>query len=71
MVNQKYYLEVLAKLQERLRKKWPELWKKKSLLLHQDNVPAHDALAVKQFLVFLSADDLQHYFEQMKIRMQR
>jgi tRNA A37 threonylcarbamoyladenosine biosynthesis protein TsaE len=26
-VNQKYYLEVLAKLQEQVRKKRPELWK--------------------------------------------
>jgi hypothetical protein len=40
---------------------------KKTLLLHQDNVPAHDALAVKQVLVFLSADDLQYCFEQWKI----
>jgi hypothetical protein len=49
-VNQKYYLEVLTKLRERMRKKWPELWKKKSWILHQDNAPAHNALAVKQFL---------------------
>jgi hypothetical protein len=31
-------------------KKRPELWKKKSWILHQDNAPAHNALAVKQFL---------------------
>jgi hypothetical protein len=42
-VNQKYYLEVLTKLRERVRKK-------KSWILHQDNAPAHNALAVKQFL---------------------
>jgi hypothetical protein len=29
-VNQKYYLEVLTELRERVRKKRPELWKKKS-----------------------------------------
>jgi hypothetical protein len=29
-------------------KKGPELWKK--WILHQDNAPAHNALAVKQFL---------------------
>jgi hypothetical protein len=28
-VNQKYYLEVLFKLRERVRNKRPELWKKK------------------------------------------
>jgi hypothetical protein len=49
-VNIKYYLEVLTKLRERARKKRPELWKKKSWILHQDNVPVHNALAVKQFL---------------------
>jgi hypothetical protein len=49
-VNQKYYLEVLTKLREQVRKKRPELWKKKSWILHQDNVPAHNTLTVKQFL---------------------
>jgi hypothetical protein len=49
-VNQKYYLEVLTKLRERVRKKRPELWKNTSWILHQDNLPAHNALAVKQFL---------------------
>jgi histone-lysine N-methyltransferase SETMAR len=48
--NPKYYLEVLTKLQERVRKKRLELWKKKSWILHQDNAPAHNTLAVKQFL---------------------
>jgi hypothetical protein len=28
-VNQKYYLEVLTKLRERVRKKMSDLWKKK------------------------------------------
>jgi hypothetical protein len=43
-------LEVLTKLREGVRKKTQELWKKKSWVLHQDNAPAHNALAVKQFL---------------------
>jgi transposase len=33
-----------------VRKKRPELWKKKSWIVLQDNAPAHNALAVKQFL---------------------
>jgi hypothetical protein len=33
-----------------VRKKRPELWKKKSWILHADDAPAHNALAVKQFL---------------------
>jgi hypothetical protein len=48
-ITQKYYLEVLTKLRERVRKKRSYLWKKK-WILHQDNAPAHNALAVKQFL---------------------
>jgi hypothetical protein len=49
-VNQKYNLEVLTKLREWVRKKRPELWKKKSWILREDNAPAHKAVAVKQFL---------------------
>ena len=49
-INQHYYLEVLAQLRERIRKKGPELWKNKSWVLHQDNAPAHSALSVKTFL---------------------
>jgi hypothetical protein len=49
-VNQKYNLEVLTKLRERVRKKRPELWKKKPWILHQVNAPAHNTLAVRQFL---------------------
>jgi hypothetical protein len=45
-------LEVLTELRERLRRKRPELWKKKAWILHQDSVPAHNALAVKQFLAY-------------------
>jgi hypothetical protein len=41
-------------------KKRPELWKKKSLILHQDNVPAHNALAVKQFLADKCIPVLEH-----------
>ncbi len=37
--NQTYYLKVLATLGERVYKKWPELWKNKSWILHQDNAP--------------------------------
>jgi hypothetical protein len=49
-INQKYYLEVLTKLREQVRKKRLHLWKKKSRILHQDNAPAHNAFAMKQFL---------------------
>jgi hypothetical protein len=48
-VNRQYYIEVLTKLRERMRRKRPELWRN-GWILHQDNAPAHKALSVKQFL---------------------
>jgi hypothetical protein len=61
-VNQKYYLEVLTKLRERVRKKRPELWKNKSWILHKDNAPAHNAIAAKQFLTDKCIAMLEHPF---------
>jgi hypothetical protein len=49
-VNEKNYLEVLAELRERVRKKSPKMWKKILWFLHQLNAPAPNALEVKQFL---------------------
>jgi hypothetical protein len=43
-----------------VRKKWLELWKKKSWILHQDNVPAHNALALNQFFADKCIPVLQH-----------
>jgi hypothetical protein len=37
-----------------------ELWKKKSWILHQDNVPAHNTLAVKQILADKCIPVLEH-----------
>ncbi|KAJ8939480.1 hypothetical protein NQ318_022534 [Aromia moschata] len=45
-----YYLEVLAQLRERIRKKRPELWQNKLWVIYQDNAPAHSASSVKTFL---------------------
>nr|CAH7734624.1 unnamed protein product [Callosobruchus chinensis] len=59
-VNQKYYIEVLEKLRERVRKKRPDMWKNNSWILHQDNAPAHNALSVKQFLEKKSIPVLEH-----------
>ncbi|KAJ8957683.1 hypothetical protein NQ318_017575 [Aromia moschata] len=41
---------IFWQLRERVRKKRPELWKNKSWILHQDNVPAHNTLSVKRYL---------------------
>ena len=59
-VNQHYYLEVLAQLREKIRKKRPELWKEKSWVLHEDNAPAHTALSVKTFLAKYNIPVLDH-----------
>jgi hypothetical protein len=60
MINQKYYLEILTKLREQVRKKISDLWKKKSWIMHQDNTPAHTALTMKQFLAGKCIPVLQH-----------
>jgi len=58
-VNQQYCTKVLTKLRECVRKKRPELWRK-GWILQQNNVPAHNALSVKQFLTNKSNTVLEH-----------
>jgi len=59
MVNQQYYIEGLTKLHESVGRKRPELWRN-GWILHQDNVPAHNALSVKQFLANKNITVLEH-----------
>ena len=59
-VNQVYYKEVLTNLREWVRRKRPEMWKNGSLVLHQDNAPAHNALSVKSFLTKHKITVLEH-----------
>jgi len=59
MVNQQYYIEVLTKLCERVRRKRLELWIN-GWILHQDNAPAHNALSMKQFLANKNITVLEH-----------
>jgi len=49
-VNKEYYLEVMRRLRESIRKKRPEVWKENSWILHHDNAPAHTSLLVSSFL---------------------
>jgi histone-lysine N-methyltransferase SETMAR len=58
-VNQQCYLEVLTKLRKRMRRKQPELYIN-GWILHQDNVPAHNALSVKQLLANHNITVLEH-----------
>ena len=49
-VNQQFYLQVLKRLRDSVRKKLPELWSSGDWFLHHDNAPAHTAFSVQQFL---------------------
>jgi len=49
-VNKEYYVEVLKRLRDRVRRARPEMFKEKSWILHHDNAPAHASLLVRQFL---------------------
>jgi hypothetical protein len=51
-VNQAYYVEQVKRLHETVRRNRPELWPNDWILRH-DNVPAHKALSVKQFLAHI------------------
>jgi len=59
-VNQTFYLQVLKRLRDAVRRKRPELWQSGECWLHHDNAPAHKALSVKQFLTKNSMTQLLH-----------
>jgi histone-lysine N-methyltransferase SETMAR len=58
-VNQTYYIELLTKLREKIRRKRPELWKN-GWILHKDNAPEYNALLVQQFLAKKQVPVLHH-----------
>ena len=58
-VNKHYYIEVLTKLRERVRRKWPEIWRN-VWILYQDSALAHNALSVLQFLANENITVLEH-----------
>jgi len=49
-VNAAFYVEVLRRLREDVRRKRPDQWQNNTWLLHHDNAPAHAALLTRQFL---------------------
>ena len=59
-VNQVYYLEVLKRLREKVRRKRPELLANNSWILHHDNAPAHTALSVSEFLAAKQITELEN-----------
>jgi hypothetical protein len=44
-----YYLEVLERLYEEVRRKLPEIFVNISWILHHENEPAHTALSMRKF----------------------
>jgi transposase len=59
-VNQVYYLEVLERLLEKVRRKRPEHFANNSWILHHDNAHAHTALSVREFLATKQITVLEH-----------
>ena len=49
-INKEYYLEILRRLRDTVRRKRPNMWAAKNFQLHHDNAPAHSAHVVQAFL---------------------
>ena len=49
-INKEYYVEVLKRLRDAVRRKRPCFWSRVDWLLHHDNAPAHSSNLVQQFL---------------------
>ena len=49
-VNKKYYLRVIKRLREQIRRKKADLWKTNLWILDHDNAPSHKAIIVNEFL---------------------
>ena len=49
-VNKQFYLNVLKRLREAVRRKRPEVWTNNTWMLHHDNAPAHASLLIRKFL---------------------
>jgi len=59
-VNQEFYLEVLRRLRENVRRKRPKLWRSGDWFLHHDNAPVHTALSVTRYLASLGWTVIPH-----------
>lgn len=49
-VNKEFYLDVMRRLREAIRRKRPLLWESSRWMLHHDGAPAHTSCLVQQFL---------------------
>jgi len=58
-INKEFYVEVLRRLRESVRRKRPEKWRDGDWSLHHDNAPAHASHLVPQFLAKNGTAQLQ------------
>lgn len=49
-VNKEYYLTVIRRLLDNIRRKRPQLWKSGDRKIHHDNAPAHASHFIQNFL---------------------
>ena len=49
-VNKEYYLEVMQRLREDVRKKRPDAWRENRWILQHDNAPSHSSFLFHDFL---------------------
>jgi hypothetical protein len=49
-VNKEFYLKVMKRLSEAVRRKRPEAWTNKTWMLHHDNAPPQASLFIREFL---------------------
>lgn len=49
-VNKEFYLDVMRRLREAIRRKRPLLWESSRWMLHHNGAPAHTSCLVQQFL---------------------
>jgi len=49
-MNKKFYVEILRRLHEPVRRKRPEKWRDGDWILHHANAPTHTSHLVQQFL---------------------
>jgi histone-lysine N-methyltransferase SETMAR len=49
-VNKEYYLEVIQRLREAVRKKRPDAWQENRWMLQHDNAPSHSSFLARDFL---------------------
>lgn len=59
-VNKEYYLAVMRRLREAIRKKKPDLWTENSWFLHYDNAPPHTSLLVRDLLAKNAVNIVPH-----------